>query len=148
MYRRGFFVRLVLALLLVALLFAGGYFAYRSGWSQGYQTATLQASGEGMDAGAVIPPFRGLYYASYMPGFGFPFLGLCVGIGLIFLVMFLIGGILKPWGWRRWGRYSHYGLWKHEPMPPWAKDWEEHQRKSSRDEGEGKQSQDDQPAAI
>lgn len=148
MYRRGFFIRFVLALVLIVVILVGGYFAYRTGWSQGYQAAALQAGSEGQETGALMPLFRGFYYAPYVPGFGFPFFGLCFGIGFIFLVLFLIRGIFRPWGWRHWGRQPHHGPWKYGPMPPWGRDWEASQRKSSKYGDEAKESQEDQPAAI
>jgi hypothetical protein len=147
MYRKGFFIRFVLALLLLAVLFAGGVFLYRTGWAQGYQAAGLIASSEDVDAGVLVPQFRGFARGPYMLGFGFPFFGLCLGIGFIFLVMFLMGAIFRPWGRKRWGGHPHYGPWKHGSMPPWAKEWEEYQRKWSQSEDEAKESEDDQPTA-
>jgi hypothetical protein len=121
MYRRGIFFRIVLAIILVLLIIAGGAAAYRMGWGQGYVAASALESGEGLESGLMSPPFRGHLYSPYYFGFGFPFLGLCFGIGFIFLIMFLLGGILKPWRRRRW---AHHGKWG----PPWVKDWEEYQK--------------------
>ena len=46
MKRRGFFVRFILSLLLVAVLVIGGLVLYRAGWSQGYQAGLLVESVE------------------------------------------------------------------------------------------------------
>lgn len=138
MYRRRFFIRFVLALVLIALLFVGGMFVYRVGWSQGYQAAALLTESELAEPGLLIPQFRGLGYGPYMFGFGMPFFGLCLGIGFIFLFMFLLGAIIKPWGWR-----SHHRHWKGGPVPPWAKDWEEHYKKSHRHDDEDQDSEEE-----
>lgn len=121
MYRRGIFFRIVLAIILVLLIVAGGAATYRMGWGQGYLAGSALESVEGLESGWMAPAFRGHLYGPYYPGFDFPFLGLCFGIGFIFLIMFLLGGIFRPWQRRRW---AHHGNWG----PPWAKDWEEYQR--------------------
>lgn len=121
MYRRGIVARLVLAVILMAVLLAGGALLYRSGYAQGYQAGSLLSSGEGAEILPVVPQYRGHMYGPFYSGFGFPFFGLCLSIGFIFLIMFLIGGIFKPWGRRRWaGR--HHGKWGY------GKGWEEMHR--------------------
>ena len=148
MYRRGIFVRILLAILLVVVIVGGRMVAYRAGWGQGYLAGSAISSSEGVESGLLVPQFRGLRQQPFMPGFGFPFFGLCLGIGFIFLVLFLVGGLLKPWGRRRWaGHPYHHGKWEHGPMPPWAKDWEEHHKKSSRYEAESTETDDDQSTA-
>ena len=145
MYRGGIVVRIVLAITLVVVLVGGGMALYRAGWAQGYQAGTFISNGEGIESVPMVPQFRGLPQQSFMPGFGFPFFGLCLGIGFVFLVLFLVGGLLKPWERWRWARHPyHHGSWEHGPMPPWAKDWEEHHRKSSQDEDEATETEDDQ----
>ena len=145
MYRGSIVVRVLLAILLVVVIVGGGMAAYRAGWGQGYLAGSAISSSEGVESGLLMPQFGGHMYQSFYPGFGFPFFGLCLGIGFIFLIMFLVGGILKPWGRRSWGRHPHH--WEVGPMPPWAKDWEEHQRKNSQQEDETKVAEDDQPTA-
>lgn len=148
MYRRSIAARLILAVILMVVLVGGGMLLYRSGWAQGYQAGSLPANSEGTDVLPMVPQFRGQLYGPFMPGFGFPFFGLCLSIGFIFMIMFLIGGIFKPWGRRRWAGHHHSGKWGYGPVPPWAKDWEEHQRKHAQEEGEGKESGDDEPAEL
>jgi hypothetical protein len=148
MYRIGIFVRVVLGLLLVAVIIAGGVAVYRAGWAQGYQANIISTGGGEIDSGMLVPGFRGYMYAPLYPGFGFPFFGLCLGIGFIFLVMFLVGGLLRPWGWKRWAGHPHHGKWRNGPMPPWVKDWEEfrqkkaEQREAGEESGEGQSSLD------
>jgi hypothetical protein len=148
MYRGGIVVRILLVITLIAVLVGGGLVLYRAGWTQGYQAGVFVSSGEGIEWVPMVPQFRGLAQGPFMPGFGLPFFGLCLGIGFIFLVLFLVGGLLKPWGRKGWaGHPYHHGKWEHGPMPPWAKDWEEHYRKSSQGENETTETEDDQSRA-
>lgn len=148
MYRGGIVVRILLVITLIAVLVGGGLVLYRAGWTQGYQAGVFVSSGEGIEWVPMVPQFRGLAQGPFMPGYGLPFFGLCLGIGFIFLVLFLVGGLLKPWGRKGWaGHPYHHGKWEHGPMPPWAKDWEEHYRKSSQGENETTETKDDQSTA-
>jgi hypothetical protein len=148
MYRRGIWLRILLALVLVVVLVGGGMAVYRAGWVQGYQAGTLLSGNEGGEFVPLVPQFRGQLYHPFMPGFGFPFYGLCLSIGFIFLIMFLIGGIFGPWGRRRWVGHHHYGKWGYGPVPPWVKDWEEHQRKHAQEEGDSEENSADPPDEI
>lgn len=143
MYRRGIFFRIVLAILLVVVIIGGGFAVYRMGWGQGYLAGTALASSEGLEAGLRVPQFGGHLYRPFYPGFGFPFFGLCFGIGFIFFIMFLVGGLLKPWGRRGWAGHKHHGKWGYGPKPPWAKEWEEHQRTETEDKGSGEETEDE-----
>ena len=137
MYRRSIFTRLILAVILVAVLVAGGALLYRSGWAQGYQAGSLLSSGEVTEALPMVPQFRGQLYGPFYPGFGFPFFGICLSIGFIFLIMFLIGGIFKPWGRRGWAGHGHYGKWGY------GKDWKEiHRKWHDQEENESEESPD------
>lgn len=128
MRRRGFFIRFILALVLIAVLALGSIALFRGGWSQGYQAGVIAASSAEGEALPVPPYYGDLARYPYLPGFGFPFLACFLGIGFFFLVFLLIGGIFRPWGWaghyrRGWG-YGH-------KRPPWARKWEEHQKEST-----------------
>ena len=136
MYRRGIFFRIVLAIILVLVVVAGGAAVYRMGWGQGYVAGSTLEGGEGMESGLIVPAYRGHLYGPYYPGFGFPFLGLCFGIGFIFLIMFLIGGIIRPWHRRRWAGYRH---WESGSMPPWAKEWDEFKKYKAEQEETGEE---------
>ena len=148
MYRRAIFFRIVLAILLVAAIIAGGLAAYRMGWGQGYLASTAAAGSEGLEPGLMVPQFSSHMYRPLYPGFGFPFFGLCLGIGFIFLVMFLVGGLLSPWGRRGWPGHRHYGKWAHGPMPPWAKEWEAYQRYQAWQEDPGEEDSDQPASAV
>ena len=143
MYRRGIFFRIVLAILLMVVIIGGGLAVYRMGWGQGYLAGTALASSEGLEAGLMVPKFGGHLYRPFYPGFGFPFFGLCFGIGFIFLIMFMVGGLLKPWGRRRWG-HPHHGKWGSGPMPPWVKEWDEFQKYKDGQKETGEESSEDQ----
>ncbi len=123
MFRFGFFWRLILALLLVGVLAASGMALFRAGWAQGYQTGALSAA----PSGSEVAPRPPLYYP--YPGYGFyPFFapfGCFPIIGLFFLLLFLFGGLFRPWGMRRWYGHPGYSDWGHGPVPPWAKEWHE-----------------------
>jgi len=140
MKRRGFFVRFILFLLLVAVLVIGGMVLYQVGWSQGYQAGALLESGALGESFPMVPYFGGIARQPFMPGMGFPFFGLCFGIGFIFLIMFLVGGLLKPWGRRHWTGYSHPGKWAHgQTSPPWAKAWKEYHQELHAEEEESEE---------
>lgn len=143
MFGRGIFFRAMLAVLLLVVIVAGGMAAYRMGWGQGYLSGTASASSEAVEPGLLAPGFGAHLYRPYYPGIGFPFFGLCFGIGFIFFVMFLVGGLLKPWGRRRWG-YPHHGKWGKGPMPPWAKEWEDFQRYKAEGKDASAESGDEQ----
>ena len=144
MYRRVIFFKIVLAIVLVAVIIGGGLAVYRLGWGQGYLVGTAQASSEVVEPGLMVPAFGGHLYRPFYPGFGFPFFGLCLGIGFIFLVMFLVGGLLRPWGRRGWAGHRHHGKWAYGPIPPWAKEWDEFQKYKHGQKETGEESSEDQ----
>jgi hypothetical protein len=130
MNRSGFLWRILLTLVLVGVLVAGGIALYRTGWAQGYQAAVLVAGGKGGNTTPALP-FYGVYPYSY-PGFGFPFFapfGLCLGIGFFLLVFFLFTGLFRFWGWRHWAHRSWPGQWGFGSEAPWAGEWREHRQR-------------------
>ncbi len=137
MFRGGFLVRIFLTLLLVGLLVAGGVALYRFGWAQGYQAGALIAagstSGQGSTPGQAAPPAPYYYpYAPWFygrpfigPGFGFfPFFPL-FGLGFFLIVFFLVGGLFRVWGYRRWHGGPGPGYWHHEGEQPSGEKTEE-----------------------
>lgn len=127
MFRFGFFGRLLLALLIVGFLLAGGTALYRFGWAQGYQVGAL-ATNTGSQAGAPQAPYYGFYppmrfWPGY-PGFLSPFWPF-LGIGFFLLFFFLVGGLFRFWGWRRWGGYYGPGPWGPGYGPHGERDWRE-----------------------
>jgi hypothetical protein len=129
MFRHGFFLRFVAALVMVGLLVAGGAGLYRLGWVQGYQTgavtAAAPASGQGTGSaqnGSQVAPPAPYYYGPWMygPRFGFfPFFPF-FGIGFFLIVFLLIGGVFRMLAFRRWaggpGMHAH---WREEAEKEW-----------------------------
>ena len=122
MFRYGLLARIILALLILGLLTAGGYGVYRLGFAQGYQTGAIAAApadGQSPDnpQGRVAPYAYGPWSYGYGPhfwgpGFGFfPFFPF-FGLGFFLLFLFLIGGLFRGWGYRRMA--GGPGYWAHE----------------------------------
>jgi hypothetical protein len=130
MVRTGFFWRLLLTLLLVAVLVAGGAGLFRLGWAQGYQAGT-QATTAGSSGAAPQLPF----YYPYPPYGFFPFFhpfGIFACIGGFLLLFFLFGGLFRLWGWRHWAGGARHGYWGHSHEG----EWHEHTHTPS-DKGRG-----------
>lgn len=124
-------LRVVAALLLIALMAGGAFAAYRFGYAQGvtHSPAVAEALAQGFKEGSAIPAFGRpmLYGYGYPMGmwghhhFGFfPFMA-CLG-PLFF--MFLFFGLLRLIFFRRhWGWHGH---WHGHPGhdwggPPWMR---------------------------
>ena len=128
MRRRGFFIRFILALVLIAVLAIGGMALFRGGWSQGYQAGVIAANSAESEALPVVPFYGGLARYPYTPGFGFPLLACFLGIGFFLLVFFLFGAIFRPWGWAG----HHHRGWRYgRKRPPWARGWDEYHQESN-----------------
>ncbi len=110
MYGRGLFFRLLVTLLLLGVLIAGGVGLYRTAWAQGYQAGAVAVQPGGSGA-APQAPYYGYPPYGFYPGFGFPFFfpfGPLLGFGFFLLFFFLIGGLFR-WGWRRnWQDYPRH----------------------------------------
>lgn len=123
MFRNSIIVRLIAAFLLVGLLAAGGYTAYRAGVAQGIAQAPEVADAI-QQQGAPVAPMIGY---GYPQRFGYhpfhPFGAICFSI----LFLFLFFGLMKMLFFRRmrhgWG---HHGHWKGEwtgGVPPMFDEW-------------------------
>ncbi len=103
MFRYGFLWRFLLTLLVVGFLVAGGFGLYRLGWAQGYQAGAVVSQGNSSGQPPQLPYYG---YPPYAYGFGFPYFffpfGPLLGIGFFLLFFFLIGGLFRLGGWRRW----------------------------------------------
>jgi len=120
-YKSHIVFRILGALLLIALICAGGYMAFQTGQAQGY----LQASAGGTVVTGSQPLAQGqLSHAGYgfmYPHF-FPFIGLFGLIPLIFVLMFagcffrhIIFGYPHR-GYCRCGhRFSRHPFWEEDP---------------------------------
>lgn len=128
MFRNGLVFRVIGALLLIGLLAAGGFMAFRAGEVQGIAQAPAVATAisQAAENGQGVPPMMYGYGSPYGYGYGmhgyghhfgfFPFGAIC---GSIFFLFFFFG-LMKMIFFRRmrhgWGHHGHHG--------PWGKDWE------------------------
>jgi hypothetical protein len=126
---------MIMTLLIIGGLVAGGALLYHSGFANGYNAAVLAANASGK-AGVTPLPYNG--YLPYGPGFGFPIfslfapLGLFLGIGFFFLLIFMIGGVFRLFGWRRWAAQSGMaGFGHHHQDGAWFREWVEHTKSRS-----------------
>ena len=119
MFARGsIFIRALFALLLVALLVAGGYFIYQAGQAQGYAQGVAASGAELPSPGAPQPYYPG--YPYYRPYFGFfPFFPLlCIG-GLALFFLFAVGGIFRRMFWHGRGWYGRNWYTNPEDREAW-----------------------------
>ena len=120
MFRPNLFVRFLVTFLVIGLLVSAGAALYRTGWTQGYQTALLAAenSSPGGQGAAPQAPFYGYGYPYryFGPGIGYPMFffpfGPFLGFGFFLLVFFLIGGMFRLWGGGRWAGPYGQGEWR------------------------------------
>ena len=117
MFGRFSFWRFLLSLLLIGILVAGGVAFYQFAFAQGYQAGAL-ASGTSIGNGSPAQPvYPG--YAPYWLGWGFPFFfppfGIFLGIGFIFFLFFIVGGMF------RFGGRHHWRDWDDRPRDPSGK---------------------------
>jgi len=116
-------LRVVSALVLVAVIAAIGYFAYQAGVAQGSPITIEAPSGETVPA-----PYP--YYGWGMPyhhrpfGFGFGFFGFLILLFLFFAALralrFLFWG--PRWGWGHHGGHGPWGRWENG-VPPMFEEW-------------------------
>ncbi len=119
MFRRFFWLRFFLTILIVGALAAGGVLLYNAGFTNGYHAALATSIAAG-SSGTSPVPYYGWY--PFWGGFGVPFFfpfGLLFGFGAFFLLIFLVSSLFRLWGWRRWAH-------EHGQEGPWFRHWEEH----------------------
>ncbi|MCD6344695.1 MAG: hypothetical protein J7M17_03710 [Anaerolineae bacterium] len=115
MFKNRILARVLMAVVIIGLLIAGGVLVYRAGWSQGY-VATGGAEG-------VIAPY--MPHGFVHPGRPLGFARFVFGAGLFFLLFVGIGHLFRLLTWRRmpaggpWAGQRPYG-----PVPPWCRGWE------------------------
>ncbi len=115
-------LRIVAALVLIAVIAAIGYFAYQAGVAQGSPITIEAPSGE-----TAPLPYPYPYYGWGMPfhrpfGFGFGFFGFLFLLFLFFVALralrFLFWG--PRWGWGH--PMGHHGRWENG-VPPMFEEW-------------------------
>jgi hypothetical protein len=116
MKARFIIFRVIGVLLVLGLLFGGGFAAYRFGYNQGVaqSPAIADALAQGLKNGSAVPFHRG-FDGPMMPGYGygfapmrgphfgfFPFGGILGFLFMAFLFFGLLRLIFRPhWGWHR-----------------------------------------------
>lgn len=127
---RSIVFRLIGAMLLIALLVAGGTFVYRAGVAQGISQApqVAEAIQQSAENGNPMPMFnRGYGYGypfhhgfGFGPHFGFFPFGFCFSILFLFFFFGLLRFTFRPWAWGKHGHWSKN--WEHG-MPPKFDEW-------------------------
>lgn len=122
---RSIVFRLIGAVLLIALLVAGGTFVYRAGVAQGVTQApeVAEAIQQSAEDGNPNPMFnRGYGYGyPFHNGFGFFPFGFCFSILLLFFFFGMLRFIFRPWAWGKHG-HGHWGKWE-GGFPPKFDEW-------------------------
>ena len=132
MFRNGFIFRLIGVVLLLGLVTAGGFMAYKAGVAQGIAQAPEVAAAieKSAENGQVAPVPPMMYGYGYPHGYGFgyphhfnPLGAICFSIFFLFLFF----GAMKMLFFRRmrhgWG---HQGSWRKEwegNVPPMFDEW-------------------------
>jgi hypothetical protein len=126
MFRNGTIFRVIGVLVLVGLILAGGFAAYRFGVAQGIAQApeVATAISQAAESGQPIPPMYSRGYGfrhpfGYPHHFGFfPFGGICLSILFVFLFLGLLRfAFFRPWHHGGWGRKWEGGI------PPMFDEW-------------------------
>ncbi len=133
--------RVIAALLFLALIVAGGFFAYRAGVAEGIAQApqVAEAIEQAGENGQVLPPMYGYGhgYGFHRSHFGFFPFGILGGLFLLFLffgfIRMLVFGSMHYHGHHRhgpWGRHWEDGV------PPMFSEWHKraHGQAGSEDE--------------
>ena len=128
MFRKISLWKVVLTLIVIALLVAGGAAIFRAGYAYGYAADSSSIEGQ---SEMVFPPNFALSGRSFRPHPGFmpffPILGLIFGGGLLLMLLFGIGGLFRfrAWhtaGWPRRDPRRAMQYWG--AGCPWGWDWQ------------------------
>lgn len=137
MFRKSIIVPLIAALLLIGLLAAGGYTAYRAGVMQGIAQAPEVAEAI-QQQGVPVTPMVGYGYPYGLRYNHFnPFGAICLSIFFLFLFF----GLMKMIFFRRihhgWGHHGHWTKDWGGGIPPMFDEW--HKRAHGEKPAEGKE---------
>jgi hypothetical protein len=123
-------LRIVSALVLVAVIAGIAFFAFRAGIAPGSPITIQAPSGQSQTAPAPYPYYGYGYGMPFHPwgpwGFGFGCFGPLLAFFLIFLAFRAFGFLFwgRHWGW---GRRGMYGPWRHGwgegGVPPMFEEW-------------------------
>ena len=123
MFKKWFWLKALVALIVIGGLVAAGVGIYRAGWWQGYRLGQVTV-GEDEGEETLHPhrfdrfrSFRGFGFPHHRSRFGFTPMwfggGLFLRIGLLLAVLALIGGLFRRHAWRAAcgpaRRYWHHG---------------------------------------
>jgi hypothetical protein len=119
--RSFFFIRLVGIVLMVGVLIAVGWLAFRAGQAQGYALGLAASSEELPASPAGVPGIYPGYAYGARPYFGFmPFWPIFCLFGLGVLFLFALGAIFRPRHWHGYGRPGYPGESK---LDDWHARW-------------------------
>ena len=132
-------LRIVSALVLVAVIAGIAFFAFQAGVAKGSPVTIQAPSGQAAPAPYPYPYYGMPFYHPWGLGFGFGCFGPLLALFLLFLAFRAFGFLL--WG-RRWG-WGHrgYGAWgRHweNGVPPMFEEW--HKRAHGEQPAENKES--------
>lgn len=111
-------LRIVSALVLVAVLAGITFFAYRAGVAQGSPITIEAPSGETLPAPYPYYGYGMRYHHPFAWGFGC----LIPLVGVFLLVLALKAFRFAVWG-PRWGWKGHRGHWSERGVPPMFEEW-------------------------
>lgn len=119
-------LRIVSALVLVAVIAGIAFFAFRAGVAQGSPVTIQAPSGETSPAPYPYPYYGMPFYHPWGWGFGFGCFGPLLALFLLFLAFRAFGFLFwgRRWGWGRRGWYGpgHHG-WSEGGVPPMFDEW-------------------------
>ena len=117
--RGNIFLRILSAIILVAVVVAAGVFVYNAGVAQGLATGSqaLAPNGQGT-------PGPYYYYAPFYRPWGFGPFGWIFPLLFLFLIFLAIRGLFFR-GWRRHGPWMGYGRYDYgrRDVPPMVEEW-------------------------
>jgi hypothetical protein len=130
--RGNIFLRILSAIILVALVVGAGVFVYNAGVAQG-----LATSGQAVASNGQGTPGPYYYYAPFYRPWGFGPFGLIFPLLFVFLIFLAVRGLFFR-DWRRHGPWMRYGPYDYgrRDVPPMAEEWHRKMHEEQADSGE------------